>query len=518
MSAANPARIGYPVRLTASVSSSLAGNTPSGEVRFKDGDQILDIQFLHDGKVALELPNLSLGAHTITAFYSGDSKNSPSNANALLQVINAGTATATTLNCPASSVVDALLPCIVSVITEAVDSVRLPGQTVRIREADAVLASGGLASGATPTTPASASIKVGGLMIGEHQLQANYLGDAILIPSTSAQQRHTVNPHLPQISRITLGGIFVVGTRYVVAINGVGVMHEATAADINLAGVARALAADIGNKFPGYVATVADAVMTVTGPVKVAYPVITEVLDVSTFVFDDFQEAAAPRPGTRRVSGFTVSGDNNKDYGPFAAILTLTRDHGRVYKSTEYSASNWINDAYIGDTLCQKFADTYPEFSCSGSGGNPNSFRDLISGPIGENDWLMEVEMVGGQGHYGMRGGGLVAAQSTVLTPQSQIINFHFGGKLYPGTIYTLRLNGVPYRYASQPGDTSSIPIMQGLAAAIQSPSFIASIQNYYGGSALRVQAVVPVVPFDFSGEVSAYPITITSDVVQSSQ
>jgi YD repeat-containing protein len=265
-SAAEPARTGYPLRITASVT----GNAPTGEVKFMDGAHPLGISFLREGKADLELANLPLGPHLINAFYSGDNNNAPSSAGTLSQTIIAATATASTLHCPTPSVVDANVRCTVNVSTSAANAPNLNGQAVQLLEGTSVLGSGTLAASATLANTATVDITLIGLTTGNHLLLAQYAGDPLLSPSASAQFTQTVSPHLPQISRLSLGGLFVVGTQYSVTLNANSFTYAAKAEDGDLAGVARAIA-DRLRLTPGFLATVADRTITVTGPVNTPF-------------------------------------------------------------------------------------------------------------------------------------------------------------------------------------------------------------------------------------------------------
>lgn len=71
---------GQPVPLMASLVGH-SGGTPTGTVKFYDGSTLLGTATLNDGIALFYANNLALGAHTITAQYSGDANfyNNPSN-------------------------------------------------------------------------------------------------------------------------------------------------------------------------------------------------------------------------------------------------------------------------------------------------------------------------------------------------------------------------------------------------------------------------------------------------------
>lgn len=88
-SSGSPSTSGGTVTFTASVAAigSVLG-TPTGTVTFEDGSTALGTVSLVSGQAAIEVSNLSVGTHVITASYSGDSTFQQS-ASSLLQVVNA---------------------------------------------------------------------------------------------------------------------------------------------------------------------------------------------------------------------------------------------------------------------------------------------------------------------------------------------------------------------------------------------------------------------------------------------
>jgi hypothetical protein len=104
----NPANVGQTVTFTATVSSSGSGTptatvtssgsgTPTGTVTFEDGTNDLGSAPLNSGQAVFNTSALSLGAHSITAIYSGDSNFTGSTSGALtetMQASGAGTTSA----------------------------------------------------------------------------------------------------------------------------------------------------------------------------------------------------------------------------------------------------------------------------------------------------------------------------------------------------------------------------------------------------------------------------------------
>jgi hypothetical protein len=85
VSSSNPAVYGSGVTLTASVSPSSA----TGEITFYDGVTVLESEPVSSGQAQLKTTLLAAGARPLTAYYSGDSNNSPSVSTVLTQQVNA---------------------------------------------------------------------------------------------------------------------------------------------------------------------------------------------------------------------------------------------------------------------------------------------------------------------------------------------------------------------------------------------------------------------------------------------
>ncbi|MBK8049722.1 MAG: Ig-like domain repeat protein [Anaerolineales bacterium] len=70
-SAPNPSGVGIPIALEATVQTKL-GVVPTGAVTFLDGSVTLGSSILDKGVAKLTVPELAIGAHVLTAAYSGD--------------------------------------------------------------------------------------------------------------------------------------------------------------------------------------------------------------------------------------------------------------------------------------------------------------------------------------------------------------------------------------------------------------------------------------------------------------
>ena len=87
-SSANPAALGQPITLTATVSAvAPATPTPTGTVTFMDGTTILGTQMLVAGVAHFVTSSLAVGSQPITASYSGDNNYSPGTSTGLTQIV-----------------------------------------------------------------------------------------------------------------------------------------------------------------------------------------------------------------------------------------------------------------------------------------------------------------------------------------------------------------------------------------------------------------------------------------------
>lgn len=166
---------GVAVTLTAVV----AGSSPTGNVEFKDGATVLRSVAVTGGTAIYVTPALSLGLHTLSARYVGDTNNL-SSTSADVGVTWAKTSTSTTLNASAST--PAQGASVSFTVTIAGSS---PSGTVTFMD-------GAVSLGTATVTNAGATFAISTLATGEHSIMANYSGDAANLASTSAASVVTV--------------------------------------------------------------------------------------------------------------------------------------------------------------------------------------------------------------------------------------------------------------------------------------------------------------------------------------
>ncbi|MGE5644792.1 MAG: DUF4082 domain-containing protein [Acidobacteriota bacterium] len=180
-SSPNPSTAGQAVTLTAVISASNA--TPTGTVQFRDGSTVLGTAAVSGGRAAMSSSALGVGAHTITAVYSGDGTCSTSTSAALVQTVKVNPQTTTALASSANPSTSGQAVTFTAVVTAASGT---PTGSVQFRDGGSVLGtvalSGGRASFGTTT-----------LSAGSHTITAVYSGDSTYTGSTSNALAQTVN-------------------------------------------------------------------------------------------------------------------------------------------------------------------------------------------------------------------------------------------------------------------------------------------------------------------------------------
>jgi autotransporter-associated beta strand protein len=190
-SSANPAVFGQPVTFTATVVSAtlLPSILPTGTVTFLDGTTMLGTGTLNANGLATFSPStpLSLGTHSITAAYSGDSNFATSTSAPLMQTITLATTTVSVTSSANPSILGQPVTFTASV-TPTTPSTTMPTGMVTFKEGTNTLGTSSLnASGVatlTETSPLSA---------GMHSITAVYSGDSNFATGTSMVFVQTVN-------------------------------------------------------------------------------------------------------------------------------------------------------------------------------------------------------------------------------------------------------------------------------------------------------------------------------------
>jgi hypothetical protein len=178
----NPSVYGQSMLVTAAVT----GNSPTGTVAFRlDGGTIsgCDAVPLASGQANCPASGLSVGAHAVSATYSGDTSNHSSIGSLSQQVNRADTTTTVTQHIPAPSVVGESVSVGFSVAAKAPGSGTPTGS---------VTVSNGFASCTATVAAGSCSLPFED-NFGTKTLVATYVGDTKFTGSQSAGVSHTVN-------------------------------------------------------------------------------------------------------------------------------------------------------------------------------------------------------------------------------------------------------------------------------------------------------------------------------------
>jgi hypothetical protein len=175
-SSSNPSLMSQSVTLTATVNSG-TGVMPTGTVKFMDGTIVLGSSSLNGGGVAaFSTAALSVGTHSLTAVYSGNSNSDPSTSSVLSQVVQKANTTTTLSSVPGSANLNQAVSFTAAVVPGVAG---VPTGTVTFLDGSTQLGSGALSGGGV------ASFSTSALTAGTHSISAAYSGDSNFNVSTS---------------------------------------------------------------------------------------------------------------------------------------------------------------------------------------------------------------------------------------------------------------------------------------------------------------------------------------------
>jgi hypothetical protein len=215
-SSANPSVVGQPVTFTATVTSTVppasnpgaivrgrtrtmssapvatrsvpsAAGVPTGTVTFFDGTTQIGTGTLNGTGVAtMTTTTLSVGQHSITAAYGGDTNFSPGTSPVLVQTVNQANTT-TTVTSSANPGVSGQTITFTSTVAATAPGAGIPSGTVTFFDGATQLATGTL-NGASQAT-----LTISTLAVGVHPITAVYGGDSNFNGSTSTVLSETIN-------------------------------------------------------------------------------------------------------------------------------------------------------------------------------------------------------------------------------------------------------------------------------------------------------------------------------------
>ncbi|MET0591474.1 MAG: Ig-like domain-containing protein [Polyangiaceae bacterium] len=183
-SSANPSVFGQTVRLTATVAST--AGVPSGTIAFRQGTTTYGTVTLDNAGVAfIDLNDLSVGSHSITAAYSGAANFAPSSTAEPLQVVNKA-ATSIAVTSSSNPIIVGTNVTFTATLSVTTPGAGTPSGNVEFRDGTTALGSVALSGG-------TASYTTSALAIGDHAITAVYAGDDSFVTSTSASLTQTVS-------------------------------------------------------------------------------------------------------------------------------------------------------------------------------------------------------------------------------------------------------------------------------------------------------------------------------------
>jgi Big-like domain-containing protein len=177
-SSQNPSTFGQAVTLTATVSPD---SGPTGNVQFFDGGTSLGTASLSGGVASMTTSTLTVGTHSITASYGGNTNFTGSTSSGLTQTVNQATTT--------TALTSSLNPSTYGqqvTFTATVSPSSGPTGSVQFLD-------GGTSLGTVTLSGGTASLTTATLTAGPHSITATYGGNTSFAGSTSSAVTQTVN-------------------------------------------------------------------------------------------------------------------------------------------------------------------------------------------------------------------------------------------------------------------------------------------------------------------------------------
>lgn len=190
------AAVGTSVTFTATVASSSGSGTPTGTVIFYDGSTALATQTLASGTATYSTSSLTVGTHSITAQYSGDTNYAASSSTALSFIVTAVSSpmnTSTVLTASPTSGITGASISLSATVTPA-SGTAVPAGTVTFLDGSTALGSQNLSASGVGTFSTSS------LAVGIHTITAQYSGNANFKASTSPAVTVTISAPVPDFS------------------------------------------------------------------------------------------------------------------------------------------------------------------------------------------------------------------------------------------------------------------------------------------------------------------------------
>ncbi len=187
-SSANPSAFGQSVTFTATIAANAPGSgIPTGMVTFMDGVTTLGTGTLDgSGQTTLSTSALSVGSHSITVVYGGDTNFTTSTSSALTQTVNQA-ATTSSVSASVNPSVFGQSVTFTATVTANAPGSGIPTGTVTFKDGSTTLGTGTLDGSGETTLSTSA------LSVGSHSITVVYAGDTNFTTSTSSTLTQTIN-------------------------------------------------------------------------------------------------------------------------------------------------------------------------------------------------------------------------------------------------------------------------------------------------------------------------------------
>lgn len=183
-SSENPSVYSQLVTFTATITSATSGDI-TGTADFYDGTTLLGSETVTNGIATFSTSNLSIGTHSITAVYSGNSVFAGSTSNVVDQVVTMIPTTTQAVVGPNPSVYGQTVT-LTALVTPVPPYGGTPTGTVTFQNGSTVV-------GTAPVIAGNASLLVDNLPVGLNTIIAIYSGDATFVGSTSFPVVEVVN-------------------------------------------------------------------------------------------------------------------------------------------------------------------------------------------------------------------------------------------------------------------------------------------------------------------------------------
>ena len=491
---ANPSTFGSSVTFTATVATN--GGAPTGTVTFSDGAKVLGTAPVAAGTAAYSLSTLALGAHSITAAYSGDANDATSLSSALnQQVLQAGAVAL------ASNANPSIAGASVS-FTATISSPQAAAVTGSVIFKDGSTVLGTVSVGSA----GSAVFSTAALAVGQHSIVAAYSGDSLNQAANSNLLLQTVQTDGTTVTLISNANPSLASAPLTLTSTVVGTGGSVTgtvtfqdgmtilgASNLNASGMATLIVSGLmpgshsiiavysgdANNLPSTSQVLAQNVVQATAVVLTSSENPSLALDAVTFT------ATVSNGGTKPPTGTVVFSDGTTVLATVPLSAAGTASFTAASLATGQHA---ISAAYGGDPLdlagtspvlsqsvqLRPTTDTLTASSTSLTGGQQVTLISVVrySGPVTPTGTVNFLSNGAVLGTIALDPTGVATLTVNLLTSTSTVTASYSGDTVYaasvstqtgitvaPPTQFTLQLNPSSVTLQSQQHSTATLTI-----------------------------------------------------------